>query len=100
MKHAPTGNTNGFAVPLTDETDLGLAMLVLETEDGAYQPIAVVGTIGEAREIARHDFASRIRDLESGGDPLCPYGYHVWAQGIGGEYRSAAEIGIPRRLKK
>lgn len=28
MKHAPTQNTNSFAVPLTDETYLGLAILI------------------------------------------------------------------------
>ena len=29
--------TNGFAIPLTDTTDLGLAMLIAESEDGQYR---------------------------------------------------------------
>jgi hypothetical protein len=99
-QHPPTQKTDCFAVALTDETDLGLAMLILETEDGDYQPIAIVSTIAEARELARHDLGSRICELEDGGAPLCPYGYRVWAQGLGGEYRSAAEIGVPHRGKR
>ena len=95
-----SAQNDGFSVALTDETDLGLAILILEIEDSDHQPIAVVSTIAEAREIARHDLGTRIRELEDGGAPLCPYGYRVWAQGLGGEYRSAAEIEIPRRLKK
>ena len=61
MKHTPARNIYGLAIALTDETDLGLARLILETEDDNYQPIAAVGTIGVAREIASRDFATRIR---------------------------------------
>jgi hypothetical protein len=100
MKHTPARTTNGFAIELTDQTDLGLAMLILETEDGQHQPIAVAATIGEAKEMARHDFAGRLRELEAGGDPLCPHGYKVWARGVDGEYRIAAEIGVPRSKKR
>ena len=44
---------NGFAIPLQPDTDLGLAMLIAESEDGRHEPVAVVGTISEAREAAR-----------------------------------------------
>ena len=100
QQRAARAPTTGFAIEITDSTELGLAMLIVETEDGHYQPVSVVATIGEAKEMARHDFASRISDLEGGGDPICPYGYRVWAQGIGGEYRTAAEIGVPRRTRE
>jgi hypothetical protein len=32
---------NGFAVEITDTTYLGLAMLIAESEDGQYEPVAV-----------------------------------------------------------
>ena len=83
---------NGFAVEITDATDLGLAMLIAESEDGQYEPVAVVANISEAREIASDDMASRMNRLEHGESPLCPYVYKVWARGIDGEHRIACEI--------
>ena len=83
---------NGFAIEITDSTDLGLAMLIAESEDGQYEPIAVVGNVGEARELAADDFRSRMERLEAGGDPICPHAYKVWARGIDGEHRIACEI--------
>ena len=85
-------NHNGFAVEITDATDLGLAMLIAESEDGQYEPVAVVANLGEAREVARDDFRSRMERLENGESPLCPYTYKVWARGIDGEHRIASEI--------
>src|ERR1017187_6302306 len=58
--------TNGFAIPLTDSTDLGLAMLIAKSEDGQYEPVSVVASIGEAREIAESDLRGRMRRLERG----------------------------------
>jgi hypothetical protein len=85
--------TNGFAIPLTDSTDLGLAMLIAESEDGQYEPVGVVCSIGEAREIAESDLKGRMRRLDRDQDPgLCPYTYKVWANGIDGDYRIAIEI--------
>jgi hypothetical protein len=85
--------TNGFAIPLTDTTDLGLAMLIAESEDGQYEPVGVVASISEAREIAESDLKGRMRRLERGADPgLCPYTYKVWANGIDGDYRIAVEL--------
>ena len=83
---------NGFAVEITDATDLGLAMLIAESEDGQYEPVAVVANVGEAREIALRDLRSRMQRLESGETPLCPHTYKVWARGIDGEHRIAHEI--------
>ncbi|MDX2150900.1 MAG: hypothetical protein SFV54_09210 [Bryobacteraceae bacterium] len=83
---------NGFAVEITDATDLGLAMLIAESEDGQYEPVAVVANVGEAREVAQDDFRSRLERLDQGESPLCPYVYKVWARGIDGEHRIACEI--------
>ena len=83
----------GFAIPLAGDTDLGLAVLVAEDGEGAYKPISVVRSINEAREIARDRLRTRMRRLERGGDPgLCPHIYKLWAWGVDGDYRLAAEI--------
>lgn len=86
-------STKGFAIPLTDATDLGLAMLIAESEGSQYEPVAVVSTIGEAREIAASDLRGRMRGLERDQDPgLCPHAYTVWANGIDGDHRIAIEL--------
>ena len=85
--------TTGFAIKLTESTQLGLAMLIAEDEEGQYEPVAVVATLGEAREIAESDLRGRMRRLERGEDPgICPYVYKVWASGIDGFYRIAGEL--------
>jgi hypothetical protein len=87
---------NGFAIPLGPDTDLGLAMLIAEGEEGQHEPVAVVGTINEAREAAESDLRDRMRRLELGEDAgLCPALYRVWARGIDGSYRLAFEITDP-----
>jgi hypothetical protein len=84
---------NGFSIPLQPDTQLGLAMLILEDEEGNHLPVAVASTINEAKELAKDDLGRRMRRLERGDDPgLCPYTYRVWAQGIDGDYRVAFEI--------
>ncbi len=50
---------NGFATPLEGDTDLGLALLIVEDEDGRYEPVANVATINEAKELAADDFRRR-----------------------------------------
>jgi hypothetical protein len=96
MKHAPKKQQkdyNGFAIPILPDTQLGLAMLIAEDEEGHTQPVGVASTINEAREIASSDLTGRMRSLEHGNDPgLCPYEYKVWAQGIDGDYRIAATL--------
>ena len=66
-------------------------MLIAESEDGQYEPVAVVANVGEARD-RQHDMTSRMDRLEHGESPLCPYVYKVWARGIDGEHRIACEI--------
>ena len=88
-----TRTYNGFAIPLQPDTDLGLAMLLAEDEDGQYEPVAVVGSINEARETAASDLAARMRRLEGDEEPgICPARYRLWARGVNGYYQLAIEI--------
>lgn len=57
--------THGFAIPLQPDTQLGLAMLIAEDEEGHYQPVAVASTIDEAKELATSDLRGRMRDFGS-----------------------------------
>ena len=73
--HQETDQTNatpGFAIEIKDDTELGLAMLIADLGDGHYQPIGVVVSINEAREIAASDMRGRMRDLEAGETPRLP----------------------------
>ena len=89
----PATTYNGFALSLEPNTELGLAMLIAEDEDGHYDPVAVASSINEAKEIAESDLRSRMRSIEHGDDAgLCPIRYKLWARGIDGDYRLAHEI--------
>jgi hypothetical protein len=92
LKSTPKSATPSFAIQIKDDTELGLAILVAEFADGTYQPIGVVVSINEAKEIAEGNMRCRMRELERGGEPACPECYKVWAQGLGGEYATAKEI--------
>ena len=92
LRSAPKNATPGFAIAIKDDTELGMAILVAEFGDGTYQPVGVVVSINEAREIAGSDMRGRMRDLERGGTPACPERYLVWAQGLDGDYITAATI--------
>lgn len=86
-------SNNGFAIPLENDTDLGLALLIVEDEEGHYEPVANVSTINEAKELAADDLLFRRERLERDEDPgLCPYVYKLWARDIHGEFRVAWEI--------
>ena len=94
MKRTKTQSKNvtpGFAILLTDETNLGIAMLIAEDHAGGYFPIGPVSTIGGANEIAREDLRGRTHELDRGGEPCCPAIYKVWAHGLDG-YAVAAEF--------
>jgi hypothetical protein len=86
---------NGFAIPLQPDTDLGLAMLIAEDDDRNCQPVAVVSTINEAKELAECDLRERMRKTERGQNAcICPIRYKLWARGIDGEYLVATTIEI------
>ena len=88
-----TRSYNGFAIPLQPDTELGLAMLIAEDEEGHHEPVTVVSTINEAKEVAKSDLRGRMRRLERGDDPgMCPYTYRLWARGVDGDYRIAFEL--------
>jgi hypothetical protein len=92
-KEQPAGSpTPGFAIKINDDTELGLAILVAEFGDSAYQPIGVVVSINEAHEIAASDMRGRMRDIEASKAPACPEAYVVWAQGLDGDYRVASRF--------
>lgn len=86
--------TPGFAIKINPQTELGLAVLIAETEDGRYEPVAVVATVAEAQEIAQSDFARRVKETSKGEDVACPARYAIWAQGTGGDYRPLREYTI------
>src|SRR5580704_2062455 len=84
---------NGFAIPLEDDTDLGLAMLVVEDEEGHYETVANAKTINEAIELAADDQRRRRQCFERDEDAgLCSFCYKLWARGIGGAFRVAHQI--------
>ena len=90
--HAATNATPGFAIEIKDDTELGLAILVAEFGEGAYQPIGVVVSINEAREIVAGDLRGRMSELKTGKTPACPEAYVVWAQGLDGDYHAARRL--------
>jgi len=91
-KHNKTNATPGFTIEIKNDTNLGLAMLIAEDEEGHYEPVGVVVSINEAREIAASNMSGRRKDLERGKTPMCPYEYKVWATGLDGDYRVAGTI--------
>ena len=74
-------NAGDFAIPITEETDLGIAVLIAESEDGGYEPVGPVSTVVEAREIAASDLRVRMKAQERGQETFCPDVYAVWARG-------------------
>jgi hypothetical protein len=84
---------NGFAIPLQPDTELGLAMLIAEDDDGHFEPIAVVVSIAEGRELATDDQRRRMRLIERDEDAgLCPTRYKVWARGVEERYLVAVDL--------
>ena len=86
--------TPGFAIRLEQDTDLGMAMLIAEDEDGGYWPVGQASTIAEARELAAKDLARRTQELERGGQPACPGGYKLWARGLDGCYFETSSYAV------
>ena len=98
MKH-PT-NTNPKSPQLRPDAELGLAMLIAEDDEGAYEPVAVASTLNEAYELAASDMAMRMKEINRGGEPgLCPARYALWLRNERGEYANPIEIivGEPNR---
>jgi hypothetical protein len=75
MKHVTNKHANKCH-PLFGRIDadanLGIAMLIAETEDGQYEPNGPVATINEAIQCAQHDMANRMRDRSAAARRLAP----------------------------
>ena len=69
-----------FACPIEEHTELGLAMLMVEDETGHYEPLGVVVSISEGREVAEDDFHRRLEQVKRGEEPLLPALYKVFAR--------------------
>jgi hypothetical protein len=76
-------------IEITDDTALGLGMLMAEFGDGKYRPIGVVSTVGEAREIAQEDMRLRKGSLKEAPQPQS---YAVWARRVQGSYREVTRF--------
>jgi hypothetical protein len=83
---------NGCIRAINETTELGIGILVAESENGAYEPVAPVSTIREATDMASGDLRRRMDSLENGSEPLCPARHRVWARDDRGEFTSVAEI--------
>ena len=83
--------TPGFAIQILRDTDLGIATLVVEDEEGHYEPVNYASSLGEGFEMAQEDLRNRRKNLEANRDPgLCPSEYKVWARGLEGRMVVAA----------
>jgi hypothetical protein len=78
--------TAGFNMTISRQTNLGMAMLILEDEEGHYEPINLASNIDEAHEMAISDAQ------HSGPDSLCSYVYKLFATGNGGKQQLVAEF--------
>jgi hypothetical protein len=70
-----TNATPGFAIEITDDTELGMAILMVTYAGNKTAPVGVVISVNEAREIAESHRANYRGGLEI-------LGYDVWAQGV------------------
>jgi hypothetical protein len=78
------------SIPLPD-TDLRLAILMVEDEEGRSEPVCCATTVNEGRELAESDLRVRMLALERGDDAgICPYEYYLWARDYDGTMRIVA----------
>ena len=83
--------TPGFAIQILRDTDLGIATLIVEDEEGHYEPVNYASTLAEGFEMAKEDLRNRRKSLMADKDPgLCPWEYKVWARGLEGRMVVAA----------
>ena len=83
--------TPGFAIQILRDTELGIATLIVEDEEGHYEPVNYASTLAEGFEMAKEDLRNRQKNLMADNDPgLCPWEYKVWARGLDGKMVVAA----------
>jgi hypothetical protein len=68
--------------------ELGSAILILEDEEGHYEPIGIASSLDEACELAVGDL--NVRSLHR--DDLCPHRYALFVRGTRGKYQLAASL--------
>jgi len=86
-----TAATPGFAIQILRDTDLGTATLIVEDEEGHYEPVNYVSTLAEGFEMAKEDLRNRRKDLKADrGSGIFPSDYKVWARGLEGKMVVAA----------
>jgi hypothetical protein len=51
--------TPGFAIQILRDTELGIATLIVEDEEGHYEPINFASTLAEGFEMAKEDLRNR-----------------------------------------
>jgi len=91
--HSPTNNRrHPLYGRVAADADLGIALLIAETEDSQYEPVSPVATINEAREMAAGDMRARMRSLEKGGTPSCPAIYEIWSRNDRGHYAVICQL--------
>jgi len=71
---------------------LGFAILITESEDGCYEPVAIISSLEDALAVTRSEFHQRVRCQQDGASLLCPYSYKLWARGNNGYYQVAREF--------
>ena len=83
--------TPGFAIQILRDTDLGIATLIVEDEEGHYEPVNYASTLAEGFEMAKEDLHNRRKSLMTDKDSgLCHWEYKVWARGLDGRMVVAA----------
>jgi len=93
----PRGRLHPAFGTLGRDVDLAVGVLIAEDAAEAYEVVEPVSTINEGIELARHDFTRRLKDLERGGEPMCPEVYKIWARDYDGRYALVYEI-LPANL--
>ena len=89
----PTTAAKQTHIGIDEDKELGFGtMLIAESEDGGYEPVATVSTIREARELAAENVRIRRNELESNEEPFCPAQYRVWGRVHRGNYRVICTI--------
>jgi hypothetical protein len=82
--------TDGFAIEIKRDTDLGSAMLIARDEAGNNQPVGTACSVAEASEMAvEHHEASKLDKAA-----FQPVRYELWARGLQGVYRDVLAAGV------
>ena len=82
--------TPGFAIQILRDTDLGIATLIVEDEEGHYEPVNYAAHWPRFRDGQRGPSQSPEEPAVDKDPGLCPQEYKVWARGLDGKMVIAA----------